>query len=289
MSAGGAGPPAASGTDKRAAQSFRGVPDTPAVILVAPQLGENIGASARAMLNCGLTELRLVAPRCRWPNEAARRMASGADVVIENAKLFDTTEEAVADLERVFATCPRHRHMIKPTATARGAGTELRALAAQGVRAGVLFGPERAGLVNEDVVRADTFVRIPLNRGFMSLNLAQAVLLVGYEWWAAADATPPFALVTNDTRPARKEEMANFYAHLERELDACGFLRPVHKRATMVANLRNFFERATPTEQELRTLHGVVTGLANMGRSRRATREGDKGGAGKGGAGNAAG
>ena len=239
------------------------IPGSPVVILVRPQLADNIGAAARAMANGGLFHLRLVAPRDGWPQERAWRTASGADRILDAATVFADVAAATADLHRVFATCPRPRHIVKPVLTARGAAAELRAVAARGLRAGVLFGPERAGLDNDDMAAADTLVRYPLNPGFMSLNLAQAVLVVAYEWWLADDQTPPRALMTNETRVARKVEVDNFLEHLVRELDASGFLRNKAKRAGMVRNIRHFFERGEVTEQELRTLHGVVTELAH--------------------------
>jgi TrmH family RNA methyltransferase len=239
------------------------IPGSPVVILVRPQLADNIGAAARAMANGGLFHLRLVAPRDGWPQERAWRTASGADRILDAASVFPDVAAATADLHRVFATCPRPRHIVKPVLTARGAAAELRAVAARGLSAGVLFGPERAGLDNDDMAAADTLVRYPLNPDFMSLNLAQAVLVVAYEWWLAEDETPPRALMTNETRVARKGEVDNFLGHLVRELDASGFLRNKAKRPGMVRNIRHFFERGEVTEQELRTLHGMVTELAN--------------------------
>ncbi|MDE2335029.1 MAG: RNA methyltransferase [Rhodospirillales bacterium] len=239
------------------------IPGSPVVVLVRPQLADNIGAAARAMANGGLFHLRLVAPRDSWPQDRAWRTASGADRILDAATVYADVATATADLHRVFATCPRPRHIVKPVLTARGAAAELRAVAARGLRAGVLFGPERAGLDNDDMAAADTLVRYPLNPDFMSLNLAQAVLVVAYEWWLADDETPPRALMTNETRVARKAELDNFLEHLVRELDASGFLRNQAKRPGMVRNIRHFFERGEVTEQELRTLHGVVTELAH--------------------------
>ena len=242
--------------------------NSPVVILVRPQLADNIGACARAMANGGLFHLRLVAPRDGWPQEKAWRMASGADRILEAATVHDSVAEAVADLHHVFATCPRPRHIVKPVLTARGAAAELRQVARRGLRAGLLFGPERAGLDNDDMAEADALVRFPLNPAFMSLNLAQAVMVMAYEWWTADDATPPRVLMTNETRVANKRALENFLAHLVDQLDACGFLRNAPKRPGMVRNLRHFFQRGEVTEQELRTLHGVVTELA-IGRRQR--------------------
>jgi len=248
-------------------------PAGPVVILVEPQLGENIGTAARAMLNCGLTELRLVRPRDGWPNAKALAAASGADAVVENARVFDSTEAAICDLNRVYATTARHRGMIKAVVTPRQAATEMRAASARGERVGVLFGPERTGLVNDDIPLADTILQVPLNAAYSSLNLAQAVLIVGYEWFQARDGTLPRELVTNETRPATKAELLNFFAHLEQELDDCGFLRHTDKRPSMVRNIRNLFQRADLTEQEIRTLHGIIKELAHE-RVRRRRRPG---------------
>ncbi len=246
---------------------------SPVVILVRPQLADNIGASARAMANGGLFHLRLVAPRDGWPQDRAWRMASGADRILDQATVHASVEEAVADLHHVYATCPRPRHVVKPVLTARGAAAEWRFAGVRGLRAGILFGPERAGLDNEDMARADALVRFPLNPGFMSLNLAQAVMIASYEWWITADQTPPRALMTNETRVATKAALENFLGHLTDELDACGFLRNVAKRPGMVRNIRHLFERGEVTEQELQTLHGVVTELA-LGRRTRGRDEG---------------
>jgi TrmH family RNA methyltransferase len=246
----------------------------PVIILVRPQLADNIGAAARAMANGGLFHLRLVAPRDGWPQENAWRNASGAQRILEELTLHETVADAVADLHHVFATCPRPRHIVKPVLTPRGAAAELREIEIRGLRAGLLFGPERAGLDNDDMAQADALIRYPMNPAFTSLNLAQAVMVMAYEWWQAADATPPRDLMTNETRIATKAELENFMAHLVDQLDACGFLRNAPKRPGMVRNLRHFFERGEVTEQELRTLHGVVTELA-IGRRERGRLEKD--------------
>jgi TrmH family RNA methyltransferase len=242
--------------------------NSPIVILVRPQLADNIGAVARAMANGGLFHLRLVAPRDGWPQEKAWRNSSGADRILDELTVHATLADATADLHRVFATCPRPRHIVKPVLTARGAAAELRAVCGRDLRAGILFGPERAGLDNDEMAAADALVRFPLNPAFMSLNLAQAVMVLAYEWWTAADATMPRRLMTNETRIATKGELENFLTHLVDQLDACGFLRNAPKRPGMVRNIRHLFQRGEITEQELRTLHGVVTELA-IGRRRR--------------------
>ena len=236
--------------------------NTPVVILVCPQLADNIGSVARAMANGGLFHLRLVAPRDGWPQERAWRMASGADRLLDAATVHETVADAVADLHHVMATCPRPRHIIKPVLTARGAAAECRALCDRDLRIGILFGPERAGLDNDDMACADQLVRFPLNPGFMSLNLSQAVMVMAYEWWMAADQTPSRTLMTNETHVATKGDLENFLGHLTDELDNCGFLKNLPKRPGMVRNIRHFFQRGEVTEQELRTLHGIVTELA---------------------------
>jgi cysteinyl-tRNA synthetase/tRNA/rRNA methyltransferase len=241
--------------------------NSPVVVLVRPQLADNIGACARAMANGGLFHLRLVAPRDGWPQAKAWRNSSGADRILDAAVVFDSVTDAVADMHHVFATCPRPRHIIKPVMTARGAAAELREICARGLQVALLFGPERAGLDNDDMARADALVRFPLNPVFMSLNLAQAVMVLAYEWWTAADTTTTRTLMTNETRVATKAELENFLTHLVDQLDACGFLRNAPKRPGMVRNIRHFFQRGEVTEQELRTLHGIVTELA-VGRRR---------------------
>lgn len=235
---------------------------TPVVILVRPQLGENIGMAARAMLNCGLSTLRLVAPRDGWPNEKAQRAASGADIVLEKAEVFDSVGEAVADLERVVATTARNRELVQRIVTPRQAASDMRGWIGQGDRIGILFGPERTGLENDDMVHADTALSIPLNPQFSSLNMAQAVLLVAYEWTAAGDTTPPARMADHATRPATKEELQSLFDHLERALDQSGFLRNKEMRPSMVLNLRALLQRAEMTEQEARTFHGVIKFLS---------------------------
>lgn len=238
----------------------RGIP--PAVILVAPQLAENIGTAARAMLNCGLGDLRLVNPRDGWPNPKAVAAASGADKVLDAARLYPSLKAAVADLRHVYASTGRDRYMVKRAVTPRLAAGEIRAHLAADEPCGVVFGPERTGLVNADITLADTVLNVPLNPGFSSLNLAQAVLIVGYEWFIAREDPPAETLHTGHSRPATKEELVRFFDHFEEALIDSGFIRDPDKRPSLLRNLRNFFQRAYPTEQELRTLHGVVTAFA---------------------------
>ena len=248
------------------------VGNTPVVILVRPQLADNIGACARSMANGGLFHLRLVAPRDGWPQEKAWRTASGADRLLDAATVHPTVADAVADLHHVFATCPRPRHIVKPVMTARGAAAELREITSRGLKTGLLFGPERAGLDNDDMAQADALIRYPLNPAFMSLNLAQAVLVMAYEWWTADDRTPTRTLMTNETNVATKGELDNFLTHLIAELDESGFLRNLPKRPGMVRNIQHLFQRGEVTTQELRTLHGIVTELS-LGRRQRGRTE----------------
>jgi tRNA/rRNA methyltransferase len=235
---------------------------TPTIILVRPQLGENIGMAARAMLNCGLSTLRLVAPRDGWPNPKAQRAASGADVVLDQAAVFDTVGEAVADLEHVVATTARNRELSQRIVTARHAAAEMQTWIGRGERVGILFGPERTGLTNDDMVQADTALSIPLNPQFSSLNVAQAVLLVAYEWAVIDERQPAERMSEYATRPATKEELQNLFDHLERALDQSGFLRNKAMRPSMVQNLRAFLQRAGMTEQEVRSFHGIIKYLA---------------------------
>ena len=245
-----------------AAAAARDAAPAPVIILVEPQLGENIGMTARAMLNNALTELRLVKPVHGWPNEKAVNPSSGAEVVLDGVKVFDTTAEAVADLSHVYATTARNRDMTKRVMTPRAAVAEMRNVIAADGRPGVLFGREAWGLNNDDVALADCLLSVPLNPNFQSLNLAQAVLLVGYEWYQSGNETPGIDdRMPGNTRPEDKQELVGMFEHLEEELDACGFLRPPEKRPTMVQNIRNMFQRANMTEQEVRTFRGIISGL----------------------------
>ncbi len=249
----------------------------PVVILVEPQLGENIGAAARAMANFDLSELRLVAPRDGWPNPKALAAASGADWVIEGVRVFDSTEAAIADLHHVVATTARPRDMIKPVMTPETAARDIRRRMMGGARCGILFGSERAGLNNDQVSLADAIVTAPVSQRFASLNLAQAVLLMAYEWkktenteslgrMTAFDGPVTEGLALGRTRPATREELLGFFTHLEQALEASGFLYPPEKRPAMVRNIRNMFLRMGATEQDVRTLRGIVGSLTRIHR-----------------------
>ena len=242
---------------------------SPINVLVEPQMGENIGAAARAMWNFGLDRMRLVAPRDGWPNPKAVAMASGAGRVLDAARIFETTAEAVADLHTVYATTARPRELTKRVLTPKAAMREAAALIAQGERVGILYGRERTGLENDDVVRARAVVSVPVNPSFGSLNLAQCVLLMGYEWRLTHDETPAEELITNKSEIAPGEDLTRVLAHLVGELEAAQFFFPEHKRPSMQANLENLFRRAPLTDQDVRTLWGVIRALSEHRERRR--------------------
>ena len=233
----------------------------PAIILVQPQLAENIGMAARAMMNCGLYALRLVSPKQDHLSPKAVAAASGAEEILYSAKIFATTQEAVADLAQVYATTARHRNQIKLVYTAEKAMQNVDTLCRQNVKCGILFGPERTGLQNDDISLADAIINIPLNPKHCSLNLSQAVLLVGYEFYKCQTDTPTTRFITNGAEIAAKEKLFQFFNFLEKELDECGNFRIDEKRPRMVRNLRNIFSRPQLTEQELNTLYGVINYL----------------------------
>jgi tRNA/rRNA methyltransferase len=243
----------------------------PVIILVEPQLGENIGAAARAMANFGLRELRIVSPRDGWPNEQARASAALAVEIVDRAALYSRIEEAVGDLHYVAATTARSRFLAKPVLSPDGGAREVFERQNAGLRCGILFGKERTGLENSDVALADAIITAPVDPAFASLNLAQAVLLIAYEWRKMVDpkslgrqlpdAPKGAGQRFKASRPAERHEMIGFFEHLERELDECGFLFPPEKRETMVNNIRSMFARMAPTEQEIRTLRGIIANL----------------------------
>lgn len=232
----------------------------PSIILCEPQMGENIGAAARAMANFGLWDLRLVNPRDGWPNEKAVANASKADHVINATKVFDTIEEAVADLTMVFATTARSRDMFKPVLGPDEASNRLAAHIGGKQGAGLLFGRERWGLNNEEVALSDAIVTLPVEPAFASLNIAQAVLVLAYEWRrASGGAQLPFE--SDLDVPAPKSDLIGLFEHLEGELDESGFFNPPDKRPSMVNNLRTMLSRGRFNLQEVRTLRGVVASL----------------------------
>lgn len=249
--------------------------EAPAIILSEPQLGENIGACARAMANFGLTDLRIVKPRDGWPNPKAEAMAAQAISVIRTARIYDSVEAAIAGLRLVFATTGRDRSMAKPVLTPAEAATRLRDATATGAASAILFGNERAGLTNDEVALADCLVSIPTAPGFSSLNLGQAVLLMAYEWFKTGDATPPLQIDHGGAQPAAREELIRLFEHLEEELEKGGFLFPPGNRPGMVRNLRNILHRAQLTDQEVRTLRGVIVALTR-GKARRSAGKADE-------------
>ena len=237
----------------------------PCVILCGPQMGENIGACARAMKNCGLSDLRLVDPRDGWPNPAANAMAAHAEDIVEEAAVFDTLEEAVADLTYTYATTARGRDQVKPVFTARGFATDARARSTKGQRLGLLFGREREGLWNSEISLSSAMITVPLNPGNTSLNIGQAVLLVGYEWWTAADETPASVLEASGAAPASQHMLDNFLNRLVADLSDRSFLAIPEKRERMIRNVRNIFQRNDLTENEINTLHGIFSFLKGQG------------------------
>jgi len=233
---------------------------TPAIILCQPQLGENIGAAARAMANFGLSDLRLVAPRDGWPNPKAEAMAAGAADLLTSAHLYDTLHDALADLTLVFATTARERGTTKEVLTPVEAARRL--YAATGEKTGILFGNERAGLENDDISLCDAVITIPTAE-FTSLNLGQAVLLLSYEWFRQGDATPPSRIEHGPLqRKPTREEMVQLFDHLEGELTTSGFLYPPDKRDHMVRAIRATLHRAQLTYQEVQTLRGMIVALS---------------------------
>ncbi len=228
----------------------------PAIILVRPQLGWNIGAAARAMANFGLDDLRIVAPRDGWPNEDARAMATGAGEVLDRARIHATAREAVGDLHRLWATTARHRDMAKPVLTP---GEVARACRSGDLRTGILFGPESTGLANDEVVLADALVRIPTAGPQRSLNLAQAVLVLAWECAGPAEDVTQWHTAAT---PATMAEFDGFFDQLVGALDSSGFLRNREQRPVTVRNLRTMFQRAGLSGREVRTLRGVVSALS---------------------------
>ncbi len=247
------------GTDKT--KRWRAGP-APVVVLVEPQLGENIGAAARAMANFGLSRLRLVKPRQPWPNAKARMMAAGADRILDAAKLYDSLEAAIADCTFVLATTARPHDQAKPVVGAAEAAALMAPRIAAGETVAVLFGRERNGLENDEVALADRILTLPVNPAFASLNLAQAVVIVAYEWFKLESGDKLPFVMPNKSAPAPKQQLVAFFAALERELEKVEFFRPPDKRQTMQINLRNIFTRMQPTQQDIQTLQGVIMAIA---------------------------
>jgi len=237
----------------------------PVVVLVRPQLGENIGKAARAMLNFGLAEMRLVSPRDGWPNPNAGPAASGADIVLQNAQVFETVADAVADCEHVHATTVRKRGVTKPVLTPEEAATEM---ASASGRHAILFGPERSGLETEDVALARNIVTVPINPEFGSLNLAQAVILMAYEWSKTAAKRETFAQPTLEDilPPAPQVELDGMIGQLETLLEPKGYFLPEGRRAATRRTLRSMLTKPGWNHLEVRTMRGVLSALGKPDR-----------------------
>jgi len=238
----------------------------PCIILDKPQMGENIGAVARAMANFGLSDLRLVNPRDGWPQERAWATASGAEWPLNAARVYDSVEAAISDLHLVYATTARPRELQTPILTPREACAELVREVSAGRQVGLLFGGERAGLETADIALCQSVVTLPIDPKFRSLNLAQAVIILAYEWRMSLTAGVPPAF-RDAPPPAEAAAMLGLYEHFENELDAAGFFHPPEKKPSMVQNLRSALARARFSDQEVRTFRGVVTALSR-GRGR---------------------
>jgi tRNA/rRNA methyltransferase len=254
-------------------RSMTALHSTPVIILVRPQMGENIGMAARAMANFGLSELRLVAPRDGWDEDgvvyrAAFDTSVGANAIIRHAVLFPTVEAAMADLHKVFATTARERDQAKPVVSAEGFAQEAKTRVKEGQRIGILFGPERTGLENKELALADCLVSFPVDPAYSSLNLAQSVSLTAYEWLKAhSGGDAPFKL-THITPPATREMLLSFFEGLEANLDQVGYFTPAAKKPVMIRNLRNIFHRMELTQADVRTLRGITVYLSR-GRQKR--------------------
>ena len=233
-------------------------PSIPTMVLVRPQMGENIGAAARAMWNFGLDRMALVAPRDGWPNPAAVAMASGAGRLLDEARLCADLPEALAAADFVLATTARDRDLTKPVFSPEAAMQEAARRIAEGQRVAVLFGPERAGLENEDIARANAIVSVPVNPAFPSLNLAQCVLLMGYEWMRQGADVVPLSQRMAGTDWASSAEIESLARHYEERMEEAGFFFPAHKVASMKVNLRNMWSRLPLTRADVQMLHGMM-------------------------------
>ncbi|SEL58919.1 tRNA/rRNA methyltransferase [Roseivivax marinus] len=233
-------------------------PTQPDIVLVRPQMGENIGAAARAMWNFGLDGMRLVAPRDGWPNPSARAMASGAGRVLDHAVVSETTAEAIAPATYVLATTARPRGLTTPVLSPERAMQEAYTRISRGERVAVLFGPERAGLENDDIARANAVVSVPVNPDYASLNLAQCVLLMSYEWRRASASVEAETVEMAGTVWANQDEVEALAAHYEERLESAGFFFPEDKAPSMKRNLRNLWSRMPLTRADAQTLHGVL-------------------------------
>jgi len=242
----------------------------PAIILSHTQMGENVGAAARAMKNFGLSELRLIAPKMEWPNDRAQILASGAGDILDRTQIYTDAKAALADCQLVFATTARGRDVTREVLTPQAAAQRLRQASDAGLKTALLFGGERAGLDNDEISLCDALITIPtaplpqikdseIKAG--SLNLGQAVLLLGYEWLKSADATPASRIRATIAVPAARQELVDLFEHLERELDAGGFFFPPAKKGAMVRNIRAMILRSGLTDQQARTIRGMIVAL----------------------------
>lgn len=230
----------------------------PAMVLVRPQMGENIGGAARAMWNFGLDRMRVVAPRDGWPNEKAVAMASGAGRLLDEVMLCESTAQAVGDCAFVFATTARQRGLTKPVVSPERAMQMAAGMIAEGQKVAVLFGPERAGLENDDIARANAIISVPVNPEFASLNLAQCVLLVAYEWQRQVGEVAHEAVEMGKTDWAEAIEIEKLAEHYEQRLEQAGFFFPAPKAEGMKTNLRNLWSRMRLTRADVQMLHGVM-------------------------------
>lgn len=245
-----------SGTDHNSQTPWSG--PQPTVVLIGAQMGENIGSAARAMWNFGLERMRLVNPRDGWPNPAAVATASGASRVLDHVGVFDSTAGALGDLDYVFATTARSRDLTKPVMTPQRAMEHARAMTTAGKRVGIMFGPERAGLENVDIAQANAIISVPVNPGFASLNLAQCVLLVSYEWRRLTGEEAPEVVEMAGTAMATQIEVEKLFEHFQQRLDTAGFFYPDHKADSMKLNLRNMFSRMPMTQADIQAFHGML-------------------------------
>ncbi len=235
--------------------------NTPIIILVNSQMGENIGASARAMVNCGLTKMRLVSPKQGWPNDRAESMSCGAFKHMDEVEVFESVEESIHDITTLYATTARKRDMVKPVMNTDRAIDDISIRSSNGEQTGILFGGERAGLDNRELSFADNLISIPLNPNFSSLNLSQAVLLVSYEWSKIVFNAPDEDISFKDSHPASGEKMTELFTRLENELASHHFFRSEEARPTMMNNVRSMLTRTNMTEQETQTFHGIISAL----------------------------
>ena len=238
----------------------------PVIVLVRPQLGQNIGKAARAMLNFGLTEMRLVAPRDGWPNPDAGPSASGADAVLEQAKVFETVQDAIADCSTVYASTVRRRDLVMPVVTPERMAEDI---ASSPGRAAILFGPERSGLETEDVALANAIVTVPINPDFGSLNLAQAVILLAYEWSKRSELAVPPSKELEAAAP--QGEMEGMIAQLERELDAKGYFHPPSRTQATKNTIRTIFTKTGWSSREVKAIRGIIRALVDPARNRAKT------------------